>query len=189
MDYSSLDDELLLRLTARASADALSAFYDRYSRLVFSVAYHVVADRATAEEITLDVFTRVWQNAQTYQVERAKVSTWLASIARHRAIDVLRRQRARGEHAQVSWAEASVESATITDDVEEAVERSALQRRVRAAIAQLPENQRRALAMAYFQGLTHTQIAAALGEPLGTVKTRIRLAMQRLRGMLADERP
>lgn len=187
MDYSTFDDDALIRLIVRANADALSALYARYSRLVFSVALNAVGDHAAAEEITLDVFTRVWEKADTYRAGRARVSTWLASIARHRAIDVLRRQQARPEQHSVGWAEASPADVTDADGLEETVELALEQRRVRAAIAQLPDEQKRALALAYFQGLTHQQIAARLGEPLGTVKTRIRLAMQKLRQLLQPE--
>ena len=92
MDYSSLNDETLLLLIARAHPDALGELYSRYSRMVFGVALNLVGNRATAEEITLDVFTRVWEKAETYRADRAKVSTWLISVTRHQAIDVLRRR-------------------------------------------------------------------------------------------------
>lgn len=188
MDYTTLDDETLLRLVAHANADALSTLYDRYSRLVFSVAFNAVSDHPTAEEITLDVFTRVWERAGTYRADRATVTTWLASIARHRAIDVLRRRQARPEQFSVEWAEASASNMPHIDGPEEQVALAMQQQRVRAAMAALPEDQKRALALAYFQGLSHNEIAATLREPLGTVKTRIRLGMQKLRQMLQDER-
>ncbi len=187
MDYSTLDDDALIRLIARANADALGALYDRYSRLVFSIALNAVGDWAAAEEITLDVFTRVWEKSETYQAERARVSTWLTSVARHRAIDVLRRRRARPEQHTVPWPEVQPDEMPHVNSPEETVELSLQQRRVRAAIATLPQDQKRALAMAYFQGLTHSEIAERLGEPLGTVKTRIRLAMQKLRQLLQSE--
>ena len=187
MNYTTLDDEALIRLVVRAQADALSELYDRYSRLVFSLALNVVGDRATAEEITLDVFTRVWEKAETYRSDQAKVSTWLTSITRHRSIDVLRRQNARPEQHSVNWAEVSPEDMPSVNSPEEATELAQRQERVRAAIAELPPDQKQALALAYFKGYTHREIAQALDEPLGTVKTRIRLAMHKLRGMLHDE--
>ena len=187
MNYTTLDDEALIRLVARARADALSELYDRYNRLVFSLALNVVGDQATAEEVTLDVFTRVWEKAETYRADQAKVSTWLTSITCHRSIDVLRRQSARPEQRSVNWAEVSPEAMPIVNSPEEATELALQQERVRAAIAELPPDQKQALALAYFKGYSHREIAQALDQPLGTVKTRIRLAMQKLRGMLHDE--
>ncbi len=185
VDYSTLDDESLIRLITRGQADALSALYDRYSRLVFSLAINTVGDSATAEEITLDVFTRVWNKADTYQTERAQVRTWLASIARYRSIDVLRRRGVRPEQHSVGWAEVSPDVMPSVDGPEASTELALQSERVRAAIRQLPESQQETLALAYFKGYTHQEIADVLGQPLGTVKTRIRLAMQKLREMLA----
>lgn len=187
MNYSALDDETLIKLIVRSHADALSELYDRYSRLAFSLALNLVGDHATAEEITLDVFLRVWEKAGTYRPGQAKVSTWLTSITRYRAIDVLRRRGSRPEQRSVSWAEVSSDAMLSTDGLEQMAELAMQRQRVRAAIAELPPDQKQALALAYFEGYTHRQIAEALDQPLGTVKTRIRLAMQKLRQMLRDE--
>jgi RNA polymerase sigma-70 factor (ECF subfamily) len=184
MDYSSLDDATLIELIAGARAEALSELYDRYSRLVFSLAINSVGDYHTAEEITQDVFVRVWERAASYRAERAKVSTWLTSIARHRAIDQLRRRGARPEQRTVPWAEVAPEALTADDDPQEATQLAMERQWVRSALAQLPEEQRQVLALAYFKGYTQQQIADTLEEPLGTVKTRVRLAMQKLRQML-----
>ena len=107
MNHSVLDDLTLIQLIAEARPEALSVLYDRYARLVFSVALNSVGDRATAEEITQDVFLRVWQHAAQYHADRGKVSTWLTSIARHRAIDQLRRRSARPGQASLTWDEMS----------------------------------------------------------------------------------
>jgi RNA polymerase sigma-70 factor (ECF subfamily) len=187
LDHSTLDDQALIGLIVRSKPEALSELYDRYSRLVFSIAYSLVGDYATTEEITQDVFVRVWQRASQYRPDQGKVSTWLISIARHRAIDMLRRQGARPEDHTVSWAESTIDGMPAEDDPQEAAELSLQRQRVRAAIAQLPEDQKRALALAYFNGYTHRQIADTLDQPLGTIKTRIRLAMQKLRQLLKDE--
>lgn len=187
MDYSALNDQTLIRLIVRADSDALSELYDRYSRLVFSLAVNSVGDRATAEEITLDVFTRVWQKASTYRAEQAKVSTWLTSITRYRAIDELRRRDARPEHASLAWADVAPDGMPRVDGPEEVAQRSLQRQWVRDAVATLPEEQRQALALAYFRGYSHREIAETLDQPLGTVKTRIRLAMQKLHDMLQDE--
>lgn len=186
VDYSKLDDaELMTRITC-ADPDALGELYERYHRLVFSLALNSVADHAAAEEITLDVFTRVWEKAETYRAEQAKVTTWLLSLARHRAIDVLRQRRTRLEQNLVSWADVP-ETAGFTSNPEETVELTLRRELVRAAIAQLPAEQKQSLALAYFKGYTHRQIAEILQEPLGTVKTRLRSAMQKLHQMLQDE--
>lgn len=191
MDYSTLDDESLIGLIRRARTEALGALYDRYGRLVFSLALNSVGDRATAEEITQDVFLRVWQRAGQYRSDRGKVSTWLTGIARNRAIDELRRHRARPAPPATSWAdaaEAPLDPASgTTNGPERSVARAMERERVRSALATLPEEQKQVLALAYFQGLSQSQIAAALDLPLGTVKTRIRLAMQKLRQTLSPE--
>lgn len=187
MNYSTLDDGTLIRLVARAHADALSELYERYNRLVFSLALNLVGDHATAEEIALDVFTRIWEKAETYRPEQAKVSTWLTSITRYRAIDVLRRQGSRPERHSLGWSDISPEAMPRVDGPEGAAELALQRQRVRDAIAELPLDQKQALALAYFRGYTHREIAEILDQPLGTVKTRIRLAMQKLRDMLREE--
>jgi RNA polymerase sigma-70 factor (ECF subfamily) len=186
MAYSHLDDEMLIRLIVRAQAEALHELYDRYSRLVFSLALGMVGDEATAEEITLDVFVKIWEKADTYRAEQAKVSTWLIRITRHHTIDVLRRQGVRSKQQRVSWAEESTLPELRSESPEEVVEESMRREQVRAALAQLPVDQKQALALAYLQGYTHRQIAEKLNQPLGTIKTRIRLGMEKLRQILQE---
>jgi RNA polymerase sigma-70 factor (ECF subfamily) len=186
LDFPALDDKTLIRLVVQASAEALSELYDRYSRLVFSLALNSVGDPATAEEITQDVFLRVWQRARQYRADRGKVSTWLTGITRNRAIDQLRRQGSRPEQHSVGWAELSPGAEPSVNGPEQAAGLAMERERVRAAIAQLSEEQKQVLALAYFQGLTQSQIAAGLGLPLGTVKTRIRLGMEKLRRLLNE---
>jgi RNA polymerase sigma-70 factor (ECF subfamily) len=187
VDYSTLDDETLISLIVRAHAEALSELYDRYGRLVFSLALNSIGDSATAEEITQDVFLSVWQRAGQYRADRGKVSTWLTGIARYRSIDQLRRRGARPEQHSVAWAEISPGAEPSAESPEQVMTLSMERQRVRTAIAQLPEDQRHVLALAYFQGFTQSQIAEALALPLGTVKTRVRLAMLKLRQILQDE--
>ena len=181
------DDASLIEQIARAKKDALSELYDRYNRLVFSVAYAILGDRALAEEVTLDVFVRVWQRAKTYQPERAKVSTWLVAITRHHAIDILRRKKSHPETSNLDWDIASVQAGLVFHGLEEGMELASQRERVREALAQLPDEQRQALALAFFRGYSHTQIAEALKQPLGTIKTRIRLGMQKLRELLKED--
>src|SRR5688572_29188413 len=185
--YITYDDESLIEQVAQLREDALSQLYDRYSDLVFSIALTIVDDRSTAEEITLDVFMRVWQKAASYRADQAKVRTWLSHIARHHAIDILRRRSIRLDHYAISWDEFPLSDALTAQDPHELTELSLERERVRKAIAQLPQDQKQALALAYYGGFTQVEIAEALQQPLGTIKTRLRLAMQKLRHLLRDE--
>lgn len=187
MDYSSLDDLALMALIIRGQPDGLSELYNRYHRLVFSLAVNMVGDYATAEEITLDVFTRVWEKADTYRAEQARVSTWLTSITRYRAIDLLRQRGSRSDLHDLSWADVSPALLMEANSPEEMTDVAIRHEAVRRALAELPGEQKEVLALAFFQGFTHSQIARVLNQPLGTVKTRIRLAMQKLRQLLAEE--
>lgn len=188
MDLSGVDDAVLLTMIASAHTEALGVLYERYGRLVFTVAIHVVGDRETAEEITQDVFMRVWQGASTYRIELAKVSTWLIGITRHRAIDELRRRGARPEKLRADWPEDvgrdHHDGLPVEDGPQETVESNLHGHEIRQAIQTLPPEQRVVLSLAFFGGLTHNEMAEFLGQPLGTVKSRVRLAMQKLRDTL-----
>jgi RNA polymerase sigma-70 factor (ECF subfamily) len=177
----------LIGLILQAQEQALAQLYDRYHRLIFSLALAIVNDRGTAEEITLDVFMRVWQKAGTYRADQAKVSTWLTHIARNHAIDVLRRRAARVDQLAVHWEDTPPNGASSLPDPQESVELSLRRERIHAALAQLPPEQSEALYLAYFGGYSQSQIAEVLKQPLGTVKTRLRLAMQKLRAFLHEE--
>jgi RNA polymerase sigma-70 factor, ECF subfamily len=186
VNYTDLDDATLLNLIAQQEADALAALYDRYSRLIFSVVRYIVGDGRTAEEVTLDVFTTVWRKARQYQQERASVPAWLTGMARHRAIDVLRRERVRPDLHSLSWSELSSEPPASGQSPESATASVMERHRLRSAVASLPVEQRQAIALAYFRGQTQSEIASTLNQPLGTVKTRIRLGLQKLRQMLEE---
>ena len=185
-DYTRYDDERLIRLITEAREEALAQLYDRYNRLVFSVALAVVGDRSVAEEVTLDVFLHAWRGAKTYDPARAKVSTWLVAIARHHAIDVLRWQGSRVDSKSVLLDDMQLQDDTDPSDPEEQAGLSMERRHVREALAGLPSDQRQALFLAFFKGYSHQEIADLLEQPLGTVKTRIRLAMQKLRQILIN---
>ncbi len=187
MDYRSLDDETLLRLIAHSYESALSELYDRYSRLVYSVALNTLGDPDRAEEVTLDVFQRVWEKALTFSPEEGRVVNWLTSIARHRAIDIYRHMRSHHENLEISWQDAEANALTDGNNTEWEALLEQRQDRIRSAVAQLPLEQRQVLGMAFFLGYSHQEIADKLHEPLGTVKTRIRLGMQKLRNLLKDE--
>jgi len=186
-DFTRYDDEKLIHLITQLQEGALAQLYDRYNRLVFSLALAIVNDRATAEEITLDVFMRVWQKAASYRSEQAKVSTWLTHIARNHSIDVLRRRAVRPDQYAVEWEDAIQNVESAENDPQESAELSLQRERIQDALAQLPEEQKQALELAYFNGYTQRQIAERLNQPLGTIKTRLRLAMQKLRDFLHDE--
>ncbi len=181
------DDESLIRLITEGQSAALGVLYDRYGRLVFSLAFQVTSDAAVAEEITQEVFLQIWNKATTYQSSQGKVTTWITSVARHRAIDSLRRRGARPEGHQIDFEDSEEPDLVDPVAVEEQVEFSQRSKAVRRAIARLPPDQKKALALAFFKGLTHQEIAEQTGEPLGTVKTRIRLAMIKLKQILGDE--
>lgn len=187
MKLDSVDDISLVKLIAEAHTDAVKELYDRYNRLVFSVALAILGDRSVAEEATLDVFVHVWRGARTYRPERAKVNTWLVAITRHLAIDILRWQNSRMDGKSLSLDDMFLRSESPASDPEERAEISMQRARVREAVAQLPAEQRQVLVLAYFKGYTHRQIAEVLEQPLGTIKTRVRLAMQKLRQTLSDE--
>jgi len=184
LDYSIFDDKILIELIAQKSSDALTELHRRYSRLLFSLAFNIVGDQAWAEEITLDVFMRVWEKADTYQVDLAKVNTWLTRITRNRAIDVLRQHHTKLSQQTISWAEVTDQVVEFHNTPEQAAELTMAREQIRHAVAQLPPEQQQPLLLAYLKGYSHSQIAAELGQPLGTVKTRLRQAMKKLRQIL-----
>ena len=187
MHYKDLDDQKLIALVAQEDADALDALYNRYKRLVYSLVFNMVQDGATAEELMLEVFVRIWEKAHTYHPDKALVRTWLMSIARHRTINWLRQQKNRPETNSLSWGEVPSTQLPSVHSPEDIAETHLLRQRVRDAVTQLPVEQQEALHLAYFGGYSHQQIANKLEQPLGTVKTRIRLAMQKLRHLLEGE--
>jgi RNA polymerase sigma-70 factor (ECF subfamily) len=175
---------LLERMSARDEA-ALSEFYDLYHRLVYSLVLRVLGSAVEAEDVVVDVFWQVWRQAGQYDPARGKAFTWLMTMTRTRAID-----RRRGLQRQDTLAQAmasqqqqAVESVA---DPEENLFVAERRRRVRAALDTLPEAQRRAVELAYYGGLSQSEIAMTLNEPLGTVKTRIRTGLARLREELAS---
>ncbi len=164
--------ETLLRRVAVGDRAALGEVFDAHAALVNGVAVRILRDATEAEDVVQEVFVQVWRDAERFDASRGSLQSWLCTIARTRSLDRLRRRAARREEP----AEARPPAASLPR-TEEALA-------VRGALASLSADQRRALLLAYYEGLTHTEIAARLGEPLGTVKTRIRAAMMRLREAL-----
>jgi RNA polymerase sigma-70 factor (ECF subfamily) len=179
------DHELLRRMAAGEEA-ALAALYDRWSTLVHSVAVHVLADADDAAEVVEEVFWQAWRQARDYREGRGAVSTWLAMIARSRALDRVRSRR-RFRETEAPAAPSVLAAVPADPDGDplrgaEASERSAI---VARALRALPADQRETVELAYFRGMSQTEIAAYTGQPLGTVKTRVRLAFQKLRDGLS----
>ncbi len=133
MDPKKFDDQALLRLIARRHEGALAELYDRYGRLAYSLALNATGDASLAEEIVQDVFLRVWNKAETYQPEQGKVVTWLTSIARYRAIDMLRRHAVRPESNRVVWEEEGPTLVSSPDDIEDQVARAQRQQQIQRA--------------------------------------------------------
>ncbi|MGB3715187.1 MAG: sigma-70 family RNA polymerase sigma factor, partial [Candidatus Promineifilaceae bacterium] len=150
MTVQHLEDPELIELITQKNEAALGELYDRYHRLTFSLALNIVGTQDDAEEITLDVFVRIWEKAGSYQAERAKVTTWLTRMTRNRAIDVLRREEVRPMKHSISWAEVTSEPADVNHNPEASATLSLEIQRVRAAMSTLPENQQEVLALAYF---------------------------------------
>lgn len=186
----SWTDEALMIAVASQDRLAFEAIYDRYSDLVYSTSLRILGDTQLAEDVTQDVFVRLWNRPETFVAERGRFLSWLMSVSRNRAVDLLRargRRRAREVESLVPTDEYASVVATEEDPAHAALLHEE-QSHVRSALKELPDDQRRALELAYFGGLTQQEIAATLHEPLGTIKTRIRLGMMKLRRALESER-
>jgi RNA polymerase sigma-70 factor (ECF subfamily) len=171
-----LTDSELIAQVARGDQAAMSQVYDRYSSIVYSVALRVLGDTGRAEDVMQEVFLSLWRNPASYQAARGTLAAWLAVIARNRAIDQIRRRRDTEDVEDIPLA--------VHHNLEDEAARNQLIGRVRRSLATMPEEQRSALELAYFKGMTHSEIAASTQQPLGTVKTRIRSALQALRRSL-----
>jgi RNA polymerase sigma-70 factor, ECF subfamily len=175
------ESELLAR-AGRGDADALEALYRRHGPRAMGVALRVLRERSDAEEVLQETFLEVWRRAREYSPSRGTVEAWLLTIARTRAIDRLRSRAARGRMVEAKSAEPS-DSRPKPPDVLSAAAEDA--KRVQAALRALPVEQRKALELAYWEGLSQTEIAERTGQPLGTVKTRVRLALLKLARLLS----
>jgi RNA polymerase sigma-70 factor (ECF subfamily) len=176
-------DQASLARAARGDERAFAELYDRHARLVFSLALRILQDRADAEDIVQEVFAQVWSQAGRYDGSRGSVAAWMLMLTRSRAIDRLRAKRSRPEAAGDAGAAEAVVDAAAAQDLELLSAEQVT--RLQQALKDLPDAHRRALELAYYEGLTHVEVAARLAEPLGTVKTRIRQAVMKLRESLA----
>lgn len=174
------DSDLLQRIADDDDA-ALRVLYRRYSGLVYSLAWRMLGDQTRAEEVLQETFIRVWRAAITFDATRGRAEAWVVTIARNLALTALRKSRDASVEDHLDEAAAIADG---QDGPEQAAVSNDRRRIVQAAVAQLPENQRQVVLLAYFDGLTHNEIAERTGEPLGTVKSRLRLALRRLQGTL-----
>ena len=171
------DEAALIERIQAGDETAMTDMYDRYSGIVYGVALRVLGNTTAAEDVLQEVFLQLWRNPQAFDANRGRLSAWLAVIARNRAIDHLRKRPP----------EEDIDELPISTGVNlenEAAQRLAIEK-IRGVLSQLPQDQRRLLEMAFFEGMTHTEIAAKSGEPLGTVKTRIRTGLLALRKAFA----
>lgn len=179
-------DQQLIERVARQDRHAFELLYDRYAPAVFGLALKTLGDRQVAEEAVQEIFWRVWQRAASFDPNRT-FAPWIFGIAHNYCIDELRRRRARPQSVYEDDEHPVLSSIADSADVGEAALQGEQQRIVASALQQLPAEQRQALKLAYFGGLTQQEIATRLGNPLGTIKTRMRLGLQKLRGILQDQ--
>ena len=181
-ETSSLDAELIHAI-ARGDESALAALYDRYNSILLGLLLRILHSRVEAEDVLQEVFLQIWQRAANFDETRGRAFTWMVTLARSRAIDRLRSLQSRQRADDTALRDAPPETTgDASDDVYHAEQREI----VRTALAEIPEEQRRTLLLAYFEGLTQSEIAERLNQPLGTVKTRMRSGMNKLRDLLGE---
>jgi RNA polymerase sigma-70 factor (ECF subfamily) len=176
-------DVLLLKAIAARDEAALAQLYDRYDRILFGLLMRILNNREEAEDVLQEVFLQVWRKAEDFDETRGRPFTWLVTLARSRGIDRLRALASRERVAEAGAREVSEEISDAATDALKSEQRGL----VSDALAKLPDEQKRTIMLAYFDGLTQTEIATRLGAPLGTVKTRMRTGMIRLRELLAGQ--
>jgi len=186
-NVADFSDAELIELVANGDARALEVLYDRYSRVVYSFALRIVGDPQLAEEILQEVFFRVWQQGSGFQSNRGSLITWLLSITHNLAIDEVRKRNRRPQKADSEDPELVLGAmADEGTDIEQEVWLSGVRTAIVEALDRVPKEQRVVIELAYFRGLTQREIAETLGQPLGTVKTRMRLGLQKLREQLGN---
>ena len=182
-EKAQVDDVELLKAVARKDESALAALYDRYRHVLFGLILRILNNREEAEDVLQEVFIQVWRRAADFDETRGRPFTWLVTLGRSRAIDRLRSLAARERLAVAGSRE---ETEEVSDAVSDAF-RSEQRGLVNSALDQLPEEQKHPLVLAYFEGLTQSEIATRLGAPLGTIKTRMRSGMTKLRELLGGK--
>ena len=190
--YSAMSDAALMSAVCNRDVQAYSCLYERYVDVVYSTALRVLADPGLAEDTAQEVFVRLWRKPESFISERGRFMSWIVSVARNRAVDGVRSRSRMRTREVVSIGQTTEDGVTeIADETEDPLRTAELRdtrAHIRAAMKEIPGNQRQALELAYFGGFTQQEIAARLHEPLGTVKTRIRLGMKKLRLLLEGQR-
>ena len=181
-----INDETLIRALTLGADWALEVLYQRYYRLLFSLCYHMIQNRQTTEDLLQEAFLSVWKNASSYSSTSGSVRSWLVSITRHRTIDLLRRQTARQEQKMMPLDDFLYDENLVSSDAWDATWQAVQGDNIRKALLTLSSEQRFVIEQAYFQGLSHSEIAASYRIPLGTVKARMRLGLQHLKRVLAQ---
>jgi RNA polymerase sigma factor (sigma-70 family) len=181
--HPSIDDLALIARIGQQDQEALALLYDRYVQVLFAVAFKILGSTEEAEEVVLDVWRQVWRQAHGYSSQRGRVDTWLFMLLRSRALDRLRSLK-RSERAIAAAQDLTISASQATLDPTETVLIAERCQQVQAALSQLPKEQRQVLELVYYRGLSHAEIAAQTGQPLGTIKTRIRLGLVKLRQTL-----
>lgn len=184
---SAFDDVALLQRTSHGDQESLRELYRRYAGVLRSTAYRVLNNATDAEDVLQDVFVQIWDKAKTYDVRRGKPLTWAMTLTRNKAIDRLRRMQRRSRLREDLEHNALADATAVEVDSSDYAQVHETQAIVRSAVMQLSDEQRRAIEMAFFAGLTQNEIAQKLHEPLGTVKARIRRGMIKLRQILARQ--
>jgi len=180
-DLAHLSDEALVALVARSDESALAELYDRVGSTAYGLAYRVLRDEALAEDAVQEAFLGLWRSAGSFIPERAKASTWILTLVHRRAVDLVRREQRRRAEPLEGTPEPAVGSA------EEAAWLRLDRERVQGALAQLPDQQREAIELAYYGGYTQSELADRLGQPIGTIKSRMFAGLTRLRELLEDD--
>ena len=178
---SNAEDAALIRRMVDADETALGALYDRWVRSLYSLVLHLLRDPDEADDVVEETFWQAWRKAGSYEPSKGAVSTWLLTIGRRKALDRLR-ARKRNREDTIDGESSFADLPSRSPDPANEAERSELRENIRAALKQLPPEQREVLELGYFSGLSQAEIAEAIRQPLGTIKTRMRLAMQKLRG-------
>jgi RNA polymerase sigma-70 factor, ECF subfamily len=180
-----LADEELMPLVGRKSPEAFEVLYDRHGGVAYSLAYRIVGDRAAAEEVTQEAFISVWRSGARFDAARGSVRSWLLSVVRNRAIDFLRSRASKAPKLDFDD-EAALEQRPAEERTEEEALRRETSAELRGVLGKLPDPQAKVIELAYFGGFSHSEIAQILGLPMGTVKGRMRLGLEKIRGELAE---
>jgi RNA polymerase sigma-70 factor (ECF subfamily) len=184
---SNADDIALIRRICEADETALGALYDRWMRALYSLVFHLLKDANDAEDVVEETFWQAWRKASSYEPSKGAVSTWLLTIGRRKALDRIRAKK-RQKEEPIERDQSFADLPSTANDPSQDVEGKELRDQVRNALRELPDEQREVLELGYFKGMSQSEIAEATGQPLGTVKTRMRLAMQKLREPLSIHR-